>query len=59
MIVGVLTRILLDVFGAILIVAYLLLLVYLCEKLMGFLTPFWEFIVEKTCNFFGFYKEKP
>lgn len=59
MIVGFLTRFLFDIMGALLIVLYLLLLVFLIEKLMGSLAPIWEKIVQKTCSFFGFDKEKP
>jgi len=59
LIIAFLTRILLDILGGILIVAYLLLLAYLCEKLINLIAPFWEFIVEKTCSFFGFHEEKP
>ena len=59
MIVGFLTRFLFDVTGALLIALYLFLLVFLIEKLMSFLTPIWEKIVQKTCSFFGFDKEKP
>jgi len=43
-------HILLDCFGAILIVAYLFLLVFLAEKLINFIAPFWEFVVQKLCD---------
>lgn len=68
MIVGFLTKFLFDILGAILIVLYMLLLVFLVEKLMaflaveklaGFLASTWKKIFQKMRSFFKSDEEKP
>jgi len=58
-IVGVLTRVLLDVIGVVLVLLYVGLLVFLCVKIMDILAPIYEILVKKICGFFGFYEDNP